>query len=142
MRKSSMPDSRILSDFCFKRLKAFTPFRERLIKSFVHIVPPDFSAIYSVIPNNQNKKTKRSRAAPKCQIKCYQTALVTLPERRQRVQALIRFGVPLTIALTRCTFGFHVLFERLCEWETLMPKATSLPQISHFAMCLHLLDAD
>lgn len=142
MRKSSMPDSRILSVFCFKRLKAFTPFRERLIKSFVHIVPPDFSAIYSVFPNNQNKKTKRSRAAPKCQIKCYQTALVTLPERRQRVQALIRFGVPLTIALTRCTFGFHVLFERLCEWETLMPKATSLPQISHFAMCLHLLDAD
>ena len=137
-----MPDSRILSVFCFKRLKAFTPFRERLIKSFVHIVPPDFSAIYSVFPNNQNKKTKRSRAAPKCQIKCYQTALVTLPERRQRVQALIRFGVPLTIALTRCTFGFHVLFERLCEWETLMPKATSLPQISHFAMCLHLLDAD
>ena len=142
MRKSSMPDSRILSVFCFKRLKAFTPFRERLIKSFVHIVPPDFSAIYSVFPNNQNKKTKRSRAAPKCQIKCYQTALVTLPERRQRVQALIRFGVPLTIALTRCTFGFHVLFERLCEWETLMPKATSLPQISHFAMCLHLLDAE
>ncbi len=142
MRKSSMPDSRILSVFCFKRLKAFTPFRERLIKSFLHIVPPDFSAIYSVFPNNQNKKTKRSRAAPKCQIKCYQTALVTLPERRQRVQALIRFGVPLTIALTRCTFGFHVLFERLCEWETLMPKATSLPQISHFAMCLHLLDAD
>jgi hypothetical protein len=31
--------------------------------------------------------------------------------------------------------GFHVLFERLCEWDTLMPKDTSLPQKSHFAMC-------
>ena len=43
------------------------------------------------------------------------TARVTLPERRQRVQALIRRGEPLTIALTRFTLGFHVLFERLCE---------------------------
>lgn len=65
----------------------------------------------------------------------YQTALVTLPERRQRVQALIRFGVPFTTAFTRCTLGFHVLLERLCEWDTLMPKVTPLPQISHFAMC-------
>ena len=43
------------------------------------------------------------------------TALVTLPERRQRVQTLTRFGLPLTIAFTLTTFGFHVLFERLCE---------------------------
>jgi len=68
-----------------------------------------------------------------------QTALVTLPERRQRVQAYTLLGVPFTTALTLLTLGFHVLFERLCEWETLMPNATSLPQYSHFAMCLNLL---
>lgn len=42
-------------------------------------------------------------------------ARVTLPERRQRVQALIRVGVPLTIALTRFTLGFHARLER--RWE-------------------------
>ena len=39
-----------------------------------------------------------------------------------------------TVALTFLTFGFQVLFERLCEWETLIPKAISLLQISHLAM--------
>jgi hypothetical protein len=57
-----------------------------------------------------------------------------LPERKQRVQALILRGEPLTIALTLLTFGFQVLLERLCEWETLIPKEISLLQISHFAM--------
>jgi uncharacterized protein YhhL (DUF1145 family) len=47
-------------------------------------------------------------------------------------------GVPLTIALTRFTFGFHVLLDLLCEWETLIPKVTPFPQISHFAIRLHL----
>ena len=70
----------------------------------------------------------------------HQMALVTLPERRQRVQALILCGEPLTIAFTRLTFGFHALFERLCEWETLIPNATALPHTSHFAMSLHLLN--
>ena len=42
-------------------------------------------------------------------------ALVTLPERRQRVQALIRHGVPSTIALTRCTLGFQARLDLL--WE-------------------------
>ena len=45
----------------------------------------------------------------------------------------------MTIALTRFTLGFHVLFVRLCEWETLIPKVTPFPQISHFAIRLHLL---
>lgn len=44
------------------------------------------------------------------------------------------FGVPSTIALTRLTFGLKVLFERLWEWDTLMPKATPFPQISHLAI--------
>ena len=47
---------------------------------------------------------------------------------------MIRRGVPFTIAFTFLTFGFQVLFERLCEWETLIPKAISLLQISHLAM--------
>ena len=68
-----------------------------------------------------------------------QIALVTLPERKQRVQAYTRFGVPLTSAFTRLIFGFQVLLVRLWEWETLMPKDTSFPQISHLAICLHLL---
>ena len=69
----------------------------------------------------------------------HQTALSTLPERKQRVQAYTRFGVPLTSAFTRLIFGFQVLLERLWEWETLMPKDTSFPQISHLAIYLHLL---
>ena len=51
-------------------------------------------------------------------------------------------GDPSTIAFTRFTFGFQVLFERLCEWETLIPKVTPFPQMSHLAMCLHLLCAN
>lgn len=46
----------------------------------------------------------------------------------------------MTIALTRFTLGFHVLFVRLCEWETFIPKVTPFPQISHFAIRLHLLN--
>ena len=61
-------------------------------------------------------------------------ARVTLPERRQRVQAYTLVGVPLTIALTCFTLGFHVRLERRWEWETLIPKVTPLPQKSHFAI--------
>ena len=61
-------------------------------------------------------------------------ALVTLPERKQRVQAFIRHGVPFTIALTLLTLGCQALLERLCEWETLIPKVICLLQISHLAM--------
>ena len=63
-----------------------------------------------------------------------QTARVTLPERKQRVQAYTRLGVPLTTALTRLMLGFQVRLERLWEWDTLMPKETSFPQKSHFAI--------
>jgi hypothetical protein len=69
-----------------------------------------------------------------------QTARVTFPERRHLVHTLMCFGEPLTIAFTRFTLGFQVLLERLCEWDTLMPKETSLPQKSHFAMLQHLLN--
>ena len=63
-----------------------------------------------------------------------QIARVTLPERRHREQTLTWHGVPLTIAFTRRTLGFQVRLERLCEWETLIPKVTPLPQTSHFAI--------
>ena len=61
-----------------------------------------------------------------------------MPERKQRVQAYTLLGEPFTIAFTLLTLGFHVLLERLCECETLMPNATSLPQNSHFAIMGHL----
>lgn len=65
----------------------------------------------------------------------HQTARVTFPERRQRVQTYTLLGEPFTTALTRLMFAFHVLLERLCECDTLIPKETFLPQNSHFAMC-------
>ena len=51
------------------------------------------------------------------------------------MQAYTCLGLPSTMALTRFTFGFQVRLERLWEWLTLMPKAISLPQNSHFAIC-------
>jgi hypothetical protein len=45
------------------------------------------------------------------------------------------------MALTRRTLGFQVLLDLLWEWETLIPKVTPFPQMSHFAMSLHLLFA-
>ena len=70
-------------------------------------------------------------------MKCFtnHTARVTLPERKQREHTLTLLGVPLTTALTRMMLGFHVLFDLLCEWETLIPKETLFPQYSHFAIC-------
>ena len=62
------------------------------------------------------------------------TALVTLFERKQLVQTLIFFGVPLTNALTGLILAFQVLCALLWEWLTLIPKATPFPQISHFAI--------
>lgn len=85
-----------------------------------------------------NYKTKNSGLTGVLKYMRY-IALLTLPERRQRVQALIRRVLPLTIALTRFILGFQVLFDRLCEWESLIPKDIFLAQISHFAMNLHLL---
>jgi len=43
------------------------------------------------------------------------------------------------MTLTLFTLGFHILLERLWEWDTLMPKDTPLSQISHFANLPHLL---
>ena len=43
------------------------------------------------------------------------------------------------MAFTRRTLGFQVRVDLLWEWETLMPKVTPFPQMSHFAMSLHLL---
>lgn len=97
---------------------------------------------YSVYAGRKRNKDRFQRNDP-CSVNGFglpdQTARVTLPERRQRVQAYTRLGDPSTIALTRLTFGFQVLLERLWEWETLIPKVTLFPQYSHFAMMRHLL---
>ena len=42
----------------------------------------------------------------------HQIALVTLPERRHRVQTYTWRGLPSTIAFTRFTLGFQVRLER------------------------------
>jgi hypothetical protein len=58
-------------------------------------------------------------------------ALVTLPERMQRVHTLMYFGVPSTIARTRWMFGSHLRLLTLWAWEMLLPVIGPLPQISH-----------
>jgi len=58
---------------------------------------------------------------------------------KQLVQMCIFLDVPLTTVLTGLTLAFQVLLALLWEWLTLMPKATPLPQISHFAIYMHLL---
>ena len=58
----------------------------------------------------------------------------TLPERRQREQTLMVLFVPPTTAFTLRMLGFQVLLHLRCEWETVLPNTTPLPQILHFAI--------
>jgi len=60
--------------------------------------------------------------------------LVTLLERRQRVQTLIVLGVPSTSARTFLKLGFHFLLVRRIEWLTLFPKTVVLSQTAHLAI--------
>ena len=69
---------------------------------------------------------------------CY-IALPAFNVLKQLVQMCIFLDVPLTTVLTGLTFAFQVLLDLLWEWLTLMPNATPLPQISHFAIYMHLL---
>jgi hypothetical protein len=64
---------------------------------------------------------------------------VTLPERMQLVQTLIRFGVPPSLILTVWIFTFHFLLVWRFEWETLFPDACPFPHIAHFLDISHLL---
>lgn len=59
-------------------------------------------------------------------------ALVTWPERMQRVQTLMVWTLPFLTAFTFCRFGYHVVRVLLLAWLTLLPKLGPLPQISHF----------
>jgi hypothetical protein len=62
----------------------------------------------------KSKGRKRERFLPVyCFLISAYTARVTLPERKQRVQAYTLRGEPFTTAFTRFTLGFQVLFERL-----------------------------
>lgn len=58
------------------------------------------------------------------------------------MQAYTLFGVPLTIAFTLRMLGFQVLFERLWEWETCIPKETLFPHTSHFAISYTSINDD
>ena len=87
--------------------------------------------------NVKNKKPGLSFESPGFGFQCNgndQMARSTLLERRHLVQTYTWRGVPSTTALTRLTLGFHILLERLWEWDTLIPNVTPLPQISHFAI--------
>jgi hypothetical protein len=83
----------------------------------------------------RRKRKKREVETSRFYYVEYQMARSTLLERRHLVQTCTWRREPSTIAFTRFTLGFHVLFERLWEWETLIPNTTPLPQISHFANC-------
>jgi hypothetical protein len=58
---------------------------------------------------------------------------VIFPARMHEVQTDSRRGLPFTTARTFWMFGFHRLFVRRWEWETLMPNEGCLPQTSHTA---------
>src|SRR4051794_23857080 len=62
-------------------------------------------------------------------------ALMTLPDRRQRVQTRRRRMPPFTTARTRWRFGSNRRGGTLCAWLMLRPTTGPLLQISHrFAM--------
>ena len=69
---------------------------------------------------HERKKARALHRLFRCTLT--QTALVTLPERRQREQTLTVLGVPFTIALTRLMLGFQVLLVFLLEWDTASPN--------------------
>src|SRR5690606_33102781 len=56
--------------------------------------------------------------------------LVTLPERRQRVQTRMRRTVPWKMARARCRFGCQTRLVLLLAWLTLWPTERVFPQIS------------
>lgn len=76
-----------------------------------------------MLPQIENGNDEKSIGKNRCfmfrlistVIKTDQTALVTLPERMQRVHAYTLQGEPLTTAFTLLMLGFHVLLDLL--WE-------------------------
>ena len=68
---------------------------------------------------------KGNRAVP-----FFYSALVTAPERMQRVQTLMVRTVPLLTAFTFCRFGRQSLRVLLCAWLMLLPVTGFFPQIS------------
>ena len=94
-----------------------------------------FQDCFKQIPPSGEKRAEKKKLLGSLSFSLpHQLALVTLPERRQRVQAYTWQGLPSTTAFTRFTLGFQVRFARRWEWETLIPKATPFPQKSHFAI--------
>ena len=58
-----------------------------------------------------------------------QSALVTLPAFRQRVQTYTRFGALPTRILTFCRFGSKRRLVATIEWLRLCPNAGPFPQL-------------
>ena len=67
-----------------------------------------------------------------------QAALVTLFERRQRVQTRMRRVAPLMSAFTRCRFGSNRRALTLWAWLILRPTTGALPQISQVLAMMSL----
>jgi preprotein translocase subunit SecE len=51
-----------------------------------------------------------------------QTARVTFPERKHRVQTFFLVTVPFSLTLTVWIFAFHFRLVWRLEWETLLPE--------------------
>ncbi len=62
-----------------------------------------------------------------------------MPDRRQPVHTLSRWGVAPTRARTRWMLGFQRRLVRRCECETFIPKDGFLPQMSQTDAMMNLL---
>jgi hypothetical protein len=83
-------------------------------------------------PPNQKKKKEPPAGDPCGYGAPRYWARVTLPERMQLVQTLIRRTVPPSFTLTDWMLTFHFLRVWRFEWETLLPDAWPFPHIAHF----------
>src|SRR5262249_14628364 len=78
---------------------------------------------------------RRGRLAPPAA--GLQTALTTLPPRRQRVQTRTRLARPFTTARIDTRFGSHRRAETLCAWLIWLPTTGPFPHTSQrWAMLL------
>ena len=80
----------------------------------------------------KNKKENVNRRSLLIYLNYY--ARSTAPLLRQEVQTYIFFEPPSVLTFTDLIFGFHILFDLLCEWLTAFPKYTPLPHTEHFAI--------
>jgi hypothetical protein len=73
------------------------------------------------------------------EIRGQEVTFLTLLERRQRVQTLTRFTVPLISARTCCRLGSQRRLVCRNEWETLNPTFGVFSQMAHLTDMIDLL---